>query len=149
MMRGLLWLLPLLAGAAMATQAAINGQLRAAVHSPFGAVFISFLVGTLTAGGVLLASGQALPPWPQLRAVPPHLYTGGLLGAFFVTATAVAVPRLGAASVFSGVVAGQLLLALLVDHFRWLGVPGRVLTLGRGLGLLLLLLGVYLLNRKY
>jgi transporter family-2 protein len=147
-MKYLIYGLPFLAGVAMATQAAVNGQLRQSVGSPFPAAFLSFLVGTLASGLVLLLSQQPIPNWEQLRSKPPYYYSGGLLGAFFVTAIILSVQRLGAAAMFALLVAGQLLTALLYDHFGIAGLPENPLTGKALLGVLLLVTGVYLIYRR-
>jgi bacterial/archaeal transporter family-2 protein len=140
--------LPILAGVAMATQAGVNGQLRQAVGNPFTTAFLSFLVGTLSSGLVLLLSRQPFPGWQQLRSSPPYYYSGGLLGAFFVTAIILSVQRVGAATLFALLVFGQLLTALLYDHFGLLGLRENPLTGRALLGVLLLVTGVYLIYRR-
>ena len=56
-------------------------------------------------------------------------------------------PRLGTATLFGFVIAGQILVSLLVDRFGWLGLPQHPLTLSRLVGAALLLAGVVLLRR--
>lgn len=56
-------------------------------------------------------------------------------------------PRLGAAASLCLVVLGQLLAALLVDHFGWLGFPQHSISLVRVAGVALLLAGVVLITR--
>jgi transporter family-2 protein len=143
-----IYALPFLAGVAMATQAGVNGQLRAAVGSPFAAAFLSFLVGTLASGLVLLVSRQPLPNWQQLQGVEAYRYLGGVLGAFFVTAIILAVQRVGAAPLFALLVTGQLLTALLYDHFGLLGLRENALSLRGMLGVVLLVAGVYLIHKR-
>ena len=53
--------LPLIIGAALTAQAAINGQLRSAVNNPLMATLISFIVGTVFLVGVVLVSNQKIP----------------------------------------------------------------------------------------
>lgn len=45
------------------------------------------------------------------------------------------------------VIAGQLVMAVLVDHFGWLGMPQKPFTLFKAFGLLLILFGVVLLKK--
>ena len=49
-------------------------------------------------------------------------WTGGLCGAFVLTATTAVTPRLGAATMIAVVVAGQVLASLALDHFGLLGL---------------------------
>ena len=49
-------------------------------------------------------------------------WSGGLIGAFFVTMTIIAVPRLGTLTVMAIVIAGQLVSAALLDQFGVFGM---------------------------
>ena len=70
------------------------------------------------------------------------------MGAYFVTMTIVSVPRLGAMSVMALLIAGQMTMSLVMDHFGWLGIPSQPISPLRVLGALLLFVGVVLI-RKY
>ena len=74
-------------------------------------------------------------------------WLGGAYGAVFVVAAAFAVPRLGVASTITLMIAGQLALSLVLDHFGWLGVPRQPLSLTRIAGVALVLAGVLLVRR--
>jgi transporter family-2 protein len=69
------------------------------------------------------------------------------MGAFFVTMTIVAVPRLGAMSVMALLIAGQMAVSLVLDHFGWLGVQVHPITPWRILGAALLFAGVVLIRK--
>lgn len=57
------------------------------------------------------------------------------------------MPRLGVASTITLMIAGQLALSLVLDHFGWLGVPRQPLSLTRVAGVALVLAGVLLVRR--
>jgi transporter family-2 protein len=78
---------------------------------------------------------------------PGWSWTGGLLGAFYVTAVVVLTPRLGVATTIALVVAGQMLASVAIDHYGLFGVPLRPVNAARGLGAALLVAGVVLLRR--
>ncbi|MCJ8166752.1 DMT family transporter [Pontibacter sp. E15-1] len=141
-------LLPFLAGMAVTTQTAINGQLRTAVHSPLLTAFISFSIGTLVLGTLVLLTRQEIPTLKQFSEIEVYKLSGGLLGAFFITVVILSVQRLSVANIFSLVVAGQFILALIYDHFGLLGVRQSPITLTRLAGVASLILGAYLINRK-
>lgn len=133
-------------GALTALQGPTNARLAGAVASPVNAALISFAVGTV----VLVALAAALRTSPDMaatRALPPWAWLGGVYGAVFVVAAAFAVPRLGVASTIVLMIAGQLALSVVLDHFGWMGVPRRPLDLGRAAGLVLVMLGVLLVRR--
>src|SRR5467141_602529 len=134
----------LLAGMAQALQAAVNAQLRAAVQSPLWAALISFVVGTLGLALLVLATRASIPAqWPSR----PWVWSGGLLGVLYVCAAILLLPRLGAGTMLALFVAGQMSMALVLDHFGLLGVPVHTTSPGRLLGALLVVAGVILLRR--
>jgi bacterial/archaeal transporter family-2 protein len=79
--------------------------------------------------------------------VPMWAWFGGLFGAFYVAISTVVAAELGATSLLALALAGQLLMALIVDHFGWLGLPENPITLGRLFGVSLLAVGVWLITR--
>lgn len=140
-------LLALAAGAMMPTQAAINNKLAVAVESPILAAFVSFVVGTVALFVYLLLSGASLGNLASVKDATPISWIGGLLGAFFVAAAVTLVPRLGVAMTFSLIIAGQMLITLVIDHFGLLGVPETKVSLARVAGILLITAGVVLIRR--
>jgi transporter family-2 protein len=140
-------LLALVAGAMMPTQAAINNKLSVFVDSPILAAFISFLVGTVGLLVYVLIAGVPLGNIVSAKNAPAIVWIGGLLGAFFVTSTVVLVPRLGVAMTFSLIIAGQMLITLVIDHFGLLGVPVKEVSLARVGGILLFTAGLVLIRR--
>lgn len=136
----------IIGGALTAMQGPTNARLAQAVASPVNAALVSFAVGTLA----LLAIAAALRTTPDvaaMRALPAWAWLGGLYGAVFVVAAAYAVPRLGVATTITLIVAGQLLLSLMLDHFGALGVPRQPMTLSRLAGVGLVIAGVLLVRR--
>jgi len=140
-------LLALVAGAMMPTQAAINNKLAGYVASPISAAFISFLVGTAGLFVYLLATGTSLNSLVNIKDAPPVAWIGGLLGAFFVASTVILAPRIGVAMTFSLIVAGQMLITLVLDHFGFLGLPVKEISLPRVGGILLIVAGVAIIRR--
>ena len=146
MVRILLLLLAVLAGAVLPVQIVLNARLgQAAGNSVMGA-FVSFVVGAVALGAVVLGQGHAARELAALRTAAPGYFLGGLLGALYVAAMAALAPRLGAGLAVGLVVVGQLTVAVLLDHFGALGLPVHLVTLPRLLGLALLLAGVWLIK---
>lgn len=139
-------LLVVLAGGATALQAPTNARLAGALTSPVNAAFVSFLVGT-TALGLLALTLQTRPDAAAMKALPWWVWIGGLYGAIFVVTAAWSVPRLGVAMTIILMVAGQILISVVLDHFGALGVPKQPLNLTRLLGVLLVFGGVLLVRR--
>lgn len=131
----------------MSTQAVVNSKLAVYVESPVLAGFISFLVGTVALFVCVLVSGAPLGNIMGAKNAPPIAWIGGFLGAFFVMVMATIVPRIGVALSFSLAIAGQALVALIMDHFGFLGIPERGISWPRILGMLLIACGVALIRR--
>lgn len=146
-MKILFYLLPIFAGIAITVQSGINSQLRASIQHPVMAAFISFLVGTVVLALLLLFSKETLPELGQYSSVKWYQYTGGLLGAFVVTITLIAVSQIGAANMFILIIAGQLTTAVVMDHFGVLGVKENPINLQKLIGILLVVCGAYIVNR--
>ncbi len=146
-MNQVFWMfLALLAGAVLPIQGGLNARLGKAAASPVHAALASFVVGT--AGLVLyLAISQQPVSWAGLKAAPVQWWLGGLLGAFYVATVVFLFPRLGPGLTFSLVVAGQLVLALLLDHYHVLVAHPAPITALKVLGLVLVLVGVALIRR--
>lgn len=135
-----------LAGGATALQAPTNARLMAAVGSPVNAAFISFAVGT-AALGVLALMFQSRPDWAAARGLPWYAWIGGLYGVIFVVAATWGVPRLGVALTITLMVAGQLLISLILDHFGAFGAPRQPINWGRIGGVALVIAGVVMVRR--
>lgn len=140
-------LLALLAGTMMPIQAAVNNKMATVVDSPMLAAFISFFVGTIGLFIYLVATGTPLGNLASAKNAPPIAWIGGLMGAFFVAAAVTLVPRLGVAMTFSLIIAGQMLVTLVLDHFGLFGVPVKEVSLMRVLGILLITGGVVLIRK--
>lgn len=141
------FILALVAGAMMPTQAAINNKLAAFVESPVSAAFVSFAVGTIALFLYIIASGTPLGNLAGAKNAPLIAWTGGLLGAFFVASSVMLVPRLGVALTFSLLIAGQMLVTLIIDHFGLLGIPVKEISLPRLVGVALITIGVILIRK--
>lgn len=142
-------LFPLVAGVLQSFQQALNGRVRAAVRPPAGGVlaatFVSFLVGT-AALLVVFGASVAASGTPS-GALPPDLllYSGGLLGIVFIALQAAVVHRIGVLLLGLGMIAGQVVGALLLDAVTPGVTPPGVGTLV-GAGLTLVAVAVPLLE---
>lgn len=145
------WLMPLLAvvaGFAMAVQPAANGTLAQRCDHPLQASIISFGTGLLA---LCIVAAVLRVGWPVPRkfgGLSVWAWTGGLLGTYMVTVSLLVAPRLGAANWIALVVAGQLGLSLVLDHFGWLGFTPQALTWPRLIGACCLAAGVFLVLRS-
>ena len=139
-------LLALVAGFCLPTQAGINVQLMHLTRSSVLAAMISFAVGTASLAGYAVATRIPLPATAPLAGAPLWVWSGGCIGAFYVFSTIVLAPKIGALSMISLIMAGQLVASLILDHFGWLGYPVHPINLWRIVGVLLLVGGVALIK---
>ncbi|NKX49146.1 DMT family transporter [Arthrobacter deserti] len=133
--------LPLAAGFLQSFQQALNGMQARHYGSPMPATLINFIVGFVLlclAWLVKLAVAGGAGP------LPPEwwYYLGGPLGCFFILVAAAVVGSLGVLLTGLGMIAGQLLGALLLDVF--FPLPGSVITTATVLSTLLALAAMVL-----
>jgi transporter family-2 protein len=137
----------LLAGAGLPVQAGTNAVMGRYVGRPEWAAFLNFAVGLVALGAWLAALRLAPPPTLALARAPWWAWTGGFLGAFYVSAIVLLTPRLGVQATLALAVAGQLVVALALDHFGALGLEIRPVTPSKLLGVALLVVSVVLIRR--
>jgi len=132
------FMLMLVSGVFVALQPLINANLAVRVGLIQSAL-VSFAVGTVVLTGVSLAYGHG-----NFRAVsgaPWWHFTGGLLGAFFVTTIIMAVPRIGTTAALAAAIASQLAAGVVFDHFGLLGGRHIPLDPWRAAGIVMLIAG--------
>ena len=138
----------LAAGTAVSMQFGVNSQLRGVAGGPVAAAAISFTVGTVALVALTLALNWGLPSFGDVANAPWWVWTGGLLGAFYVFASVILTPRLGAATTVALILTGQVLGSIVIDHFGLFRVgASKEATLLRLLGALLIVAGVFFVQR--
>ncbi len=108
----------------------------------FESVFIVHIGGALVALiPLLFIGGGKLGQW---RSLPWYALFAGVFGLIVIGAISYMIPRVGVAASIITVVAGQLLVGTILDHFGWLGAAERPLDLTRVIGMIVVLVGVWL-----
>jgi len=131
------------AGITVAVQPSVNARLAQKVGIIESAC-ISFAVGTIALYLLLLVSGRG-----TFRGVSETAWwewTGGILGAIFVSTTIVVVPRIGTAAAMAAIIAAQLIAGIILDHFGFFGFQWTPVDAKRVVGVLLLLAGAMLIR---
>ncbi len=82
------------------------------------------------------------------KTEPIWVWLGGVIGAFFVVTLTFVVPRVGASLSFSLIIAGQLIISIIIDHYGLLGVPVTPINMKRIAGILLLAVAIWLIKEK-
>ncbi len=108
----------------------------------FESIFIVHIGGALIAlVPLLFYGGGKLAQW---RSVPWYVLGAGVFGLIVIAAISYMIPRVGVAASITTIVAGQMLMGVLLDHFGWLEAMQRPLDPTRVLGLAIVLVGVWL-----
>jgi transporter family-2 protein len=143
--RGFAVLIMAVVGGCIALQAPINAGLGKHTGS-FAAATISFAVGTVLLGTIVLLSGKA-GGLGSVAHVNWYLLLGGALGAAYVFSALVLVSQIGAGAVAAATVTGQLTTSVVLDRIGFLGLEQTPLSASRVAGVGLLLAGTYLVVR--
>ena len=110
------------------------------------ATLASFIVGTIALVGYMMITRVPVPALSTSTA-PWYAWTGGLLGALGVSVLTYLAPRLGALTMISLIICSQLILSIVFDHFGIIGYPLRPITIMRCLGVVLLIVGAFLVTK--
>jgi transporter family-2 protein len=145
--RGLAYLLGIASGFGLTLQIGMNSKLRTVLQNANTAALVSFLAGTTALVALFIATRAAVPDRGTLASVPVWAWFGGLMGAFYVAISTVVASELGAVTLLGLALLGQLALAMVADHFGWMGLPEHPITLTRLAGVALLGTGVWLFTR--
>jgi bacterial/archaeal transporter family-2 protein len=148
-MQNVIWpaILTIAAGFSVLIQQAFNANLRTELNSAAWSGFVSYFLGVLCMLALAAAVREPLPSVAVMARVPFWAWSGGVFGAIFIALSIITIPKLGGAAYIALLVAGQMIAALAVDHFGWLGIPERHTDLPRMLGVALLVGGVVLIRR--
>jgi len=130
----------LLGGIAIGLQAPLANMINQRL-GVLESIFVVHLGGMIAAGvPLLLLGGGRLGLW---QSVPVYALCAGFLGVVVVGAMVFMVPRTGVARAIILIIAGQLLIAALIDQFGILEVTHHPVSVDRLLGLGIVLFGVW------
>lgn len=142
------YLLSLVIGIGVALQTGVNSQLRHDTNSPVFTALISFGTGFIALLILYFAFFYKSQAFPQDYTFEWWKFTGGLFGVLYIAGMVIVAPRIGAANALGIIVTGQFLAAMVIDHFGWMNMPVQPISWYRLSGIALLLLGVYLIQKK-
>ncbi|SIS70566.1 DMT family transporter [Neptunomonas antarctica] len=135
-------------GAVIPIQGALNAKLGLAMIHPMQATLVSYIGGTIACIAALLFVQASLPDWKRITDTDWYLYCGGFLGVIFVSGMLYLMPKVGIANMLAAAIVGQLVMSLILDHFGFFGSLVIAVTPSRVIGVLLLLLGLYFIQRQ-
>ena len=140
--------LALFTGALIPIQAATNSSFSKSVGHPFITGLMVFIIGLAGMLIFVFMTKTTLPTAKQLTAAPISGYLGGIIVATYVIMITLLTPRLGVGASIGLIVTGQIICAVAIDHFGLFNSPARTIDLSRALGLILMIVGVYLVLKK-
>jgi len=129
-------------------QMAWNSRLRVATGSPVLTTLISVSVTFLLIGLVWVSGATGRGRIPSFNSIPWWAWFGGIFAGYYLVASLIGIPKLGAAVVFSLVIAGQTVSALILDSTGAFGVTRIPLNGFRLAGTLLMLIGAVLIQKR-
>ena len=138
-------LMMIVVGMGIPVTAALNAGLGKHIQSPVAASTILFAVGLVMTAVVLAFVG--LPSRGVFSGLSPWYYLAALGVVFYILAVTWSAPRIGVGNAIFFVLLGQLIAAALIDHFGLFGAAKSSLTLQRGIGLVVMAIGVYLAKK--
>ncbi|GAB4049883.1 DMT family transporter [Spirosoma litoris] len=140
--------LAFIVGLAITVQAGVNANLRQAMANPILAAIISFGSGFIALVLMFLATGGSTPPFETIKQISWWKWTGGVMGAIYMITVIVSVQKIGTANMVSLSVAGQLVAALILDHYGLMGFSIHPANTWRLLGVGLIIAGVLLVVKN-
>jgi transporter family-2 protein len=135
--------LTVLIGIVLTVHLAMNGKVGAALDNPRVGNALFWCVGAVTALLIGLSGWKAGALKP-LKDVSPVLLLAGVLGACLVFGIAFLIPRIGAGKLTILMLLGQIVSAMVLSHFGWLGSPKEPVAMKSLAGAVVMFAGVLL-----
>jgi bacterial/archaeal transporter family-2 protein len=141
-----LLLLSTFLGVVLTVHLAMNGMVGAAINNPRVGNAMFWCIGAAMA--VIIGwSGWQRGALSTLSQVNPILLTAGAMGASLVFGIAYLIPRVGAGPFTYALLAGQIVSAMVLSHYGWLGSPKQPITPMGVLGVVVMVIGILLTRR--
>lgn len=138
--------LAILVGTLLPAQSAINSKLRSFVISPLFASMISSIIATIFLIALaIIFDVKILPTREDFEIAPLWSWLGGFLGVIGLTALILLFRVLGSIQTVILPIMGQIFMGLLTDNFGLFEAPIKQITFLRGIGVLILIVGVVMI----
>jgi transporter family-2 protein len=140
--------LALITGALIPIQAATNASFSKSIGNPYITGLMVFIFGLVGMIIFILVSGTSFPLRQQLISAPLYSYLGGIIVATYVVMITILVPKIGVGTAIGLIVTGQIICAVVIDHFGLFHIAVRSISLIRLAGIILMVSGIYLVMKK-
>lgn len=130
------------AGAVVPFQAGANAMLGRLIGHPLWATVVSLGISLAVIIPLMIALRVPMPTPAETLKGPWWIWIGGAAGVIYITAALLLAPRLGAASFIVAVIAGQMVVSIVIDHFGLMGFPQKPVSVARLAGVALIVGGM-------
>jgi transporter family-2 protein len=134
----------LLSGVAVGLQSPLASMITQRLGAIESIFIIHFGGALMISLPLILIGGGNLSNW---RSLPWYALGAGAMGLIVVGGVSFMIPRVGVAASITLIIAGQLVISSILDHYGLLGVQLRPIDLQRILGLLIVFAGAWLTVR--
>ncbi len=137
-------LIGILGGLSVGLQGPIASQMSQRIGSAASS-FVVHISGAILSGALVLGlGGENIRNW---RSLSWYMLISGAFGVILYLTLNHTMPRLGATTALALIIIGQLAMGIIIDQFGLFGVAVRHVDLVRLAGVLLLIVGGYLIVR--
>ena len=131
-----------MAGTLIPVQAASSATLGRMLGHPLWGAAVALSTGVVAILVVAILMRLPVPKFQSAVGGPWWMWIGGVTGAVYVATSLALLPKVGASGFLLSVIAGQMIAAMLLDHFGLLGLTAKPVSFGRFWGVGIMLLGL-------
>ena len=136
------------AGAFVPIQTGTNAYLSKGLGNGMLSTLVVFIIASVTTLIALVVQKPEVPSLSLITLIPWYAWCiGGILGSAYIFLLIYTAPKLGMATVVGVVVLGQMLMAMIIDHFGWLGISTHEINWGRVSGTILMVIGLFIIKK--
>ena len=140
------FLLALGMGAAISIYLTMISQSARILGAPVLGNVPFFEIAFLSSVVLVFVTGHKLPTLAKLAEVPAWLFIAGVVSALMIFGSSYLVPRIGTGALFVLLVAGQIIIGAVINHYGLLGVPEQSISTVKFSGTVLVLAGAVLVS---
>jgi transporter family-2 protein len=137
-------LLAFVSGVLMAVQGSLNTALSKVIGL-LETTFVVHITGTILLVVLLFGLRISKGNLSALSEAPWYAYMGGIVGVAIIYLVAASIPEVGVANATTAIIIGQVITAIIIDHFGVFGLEQITYGWNQILGLVLLAIGGKLL----
>ena len=140
MQNSILILASLFMGSILSVYLPMNSAVSRYLGSAITANITFFIIALISAVTIFIIWGD-YETIKKINEVPYWLYLSGAVSALMVLGTTYLIPKVGIRQFFILVVSGQILCAIIMSHYAFLGTPRDPISIKKLVGALMVILG--------